>query len=410
MHLFLIVFFGWQIGLSLVLPIMLIVAFLVAVACPGMALTTEPNLRQSTSLAADLAFEDLMNVLDRVDPAETPLYSMCRREYELGNTEFSWEVDSWPSANGALGPGDGYAVQTATETRDVTANRRKMGNIGQAFRRVFGAGWIANQVPKLPGSGKGKLLADGATDAMVLLKQDIEAAFSSADQTATPDVGGATGSLLAGVFKLIDKTNAYTAPSTFNYGKPTDLHFAPTGATITGTLASTFNLASIRTVAKVLRQTINRNKDYVFLTGLDLRSSVTALVDPIQVSATGGALAPSQQRIFTQAQSDSELGISIDVIRTDWGRWMVIPTDFIGKTTLNSTGGSTTDATRSTRVFTSQPGYGLILSREKLFKRWGVPFQPDTLQNDGGGTNRQVRCYVTVGVGNPQGFGYYQLT
>lgn len=350
-----------------------------------------------------------MDFVDRVDPAETPVYTMARREYELGNTEFSWEVDSWPTPNGAQGPGDGYAVQS-TETRDVTANKRKMGNIGQAFRRVFGAGWIANQVPRLPGSGRGKLLADGAADAMVLLKQDIECAATSFDQQAKPDVGGSSGSIMAGIKMLIDYNNRYSAPSAFNYGKPTDLQFSPTGANTTGSLSSAFNLASVRTVAKVLRQTVARNKDYVLLCGLDLRSQVTALVDPAQASATGGALAPTQQRIFSQSMADSELGISIDAIRTDWGRWMVVPTDFIGKTTLNSTGGTTDDTARSTRVYTSQAGYGLILSREKLFKRWGVPFQPDTLQNDGGGTTRQVRCYATVGVGNPLGFGSYVLT
>ncbi len=382
---------------------------LAAIALCGMALTTEPNLRQTTSFYGDLAYEDMMNMVDRVDPMQTPLYTMARREYELNNTEFSWQVDSWPSPNGALGPGDGYAVQT-TETRDVTASRRKMGNYGQAFRRVFGAGWIANSVPKLPGSGKGKLLAEGAADAVTLLKQDIEAAFSSFDQTALPDTGGATGSIMAGVRKLIDNANAYTAASTFTYGKPTDLHSAPTAACINGTLAGTFNLSSLRTVAKVLRQAVAKNKDYAFLCGLDLRAAVTGLVDPLQVSATGGALAPSQQRIFSQSMADSELGISIDVIRTDYGRFMVVPTDFIGTTMTNSTGGPTTDATRSSRVYTSKPAYGLIISREKLFKRWGVPFDPDTLQNDGGGTNRQVRCYVTVGVGNPLGFGFYLLT
>ena len=374
-----------------------------------MALTTEPKLRQANSLYGDLAFEDLMNVLDRVDPAETPAFTMASRQMELGNTEFSWEVDSWPGANGAVGPGDGYAVQAA-EARNVTENRRKMGNYGQAFRRVFGAGWIANQVPRLPGSGKGKLLADAAADAMVLLKQDLEAAFTSFDQTATPDQGGATGSTLAGLRKLIDPANAYASASAFAYGKPTDLHSAPSGAVLTGAMATVFNLSAVRTIAKALRQAVKRNKDYVFLCGLDLRSQVTALVDPQQATATGGTMAPATQRIFTQSMADSELGVSIDVIRTDWGRWMVVPTDFIGTTTTNATGGATTDATRSTRAYVSQPKYGCLLSREKMFKRFGVPFQTDTIANDGGGTTQQVRCYATLGVGNPTGFGFFLLT
>jgi hypothetical protein len=350
-----------------------------------------------------------MDVLDRVDAAETPVYTMAKREMELGNTEFGWEVDSWPGAQGAVGPGDGYAVQDA-EIRDVTANRRKMGNYGQAFRRPFGAGWIANRVPNLPGSGKGRLLSDAAADAMVLLKQDMEVAFTSFDQTGTPDQGGATGSTMAGVRMLIDPDNAYAAASAFTYGKPTDIHSAPTAAVLTGAMSAVFNLTAVRTIAKALRSAVKRNKDYVFLCGLDLRAQVTAMVDPQQVSATGGALAASVQRIYTQSQADSELGISIDVIRTDWGRWMVVPTDFIGTTTANATGGATTDATRSTRVYTSKPKYGLLLSREKLGKRFGVPFETETLANDGGGTKQQARCYASIRVGNPIGFGFFLLT
>jgi hypothetical protein len=360
-------------------------------------------------LYADLAYEDLMDVLDRVEPAQTPLYTMAGREMELGNTEFAWEVDSWPNAAGAVGPGDGYAVQTA-EVRDVTSNRRKMGNTGQAFRRVFGSGWIANAVPRLPGSGRGKILAEGAADAMVLLKQDIEVAMASFDQASFTDVGGASGSLMAGIRNLIDPANAYSAPSAFAYGKPTDLHSAPAGAIITGTLAGAFNLAALRTAAQALRTAVKRYKDYQLLAGLDLRAAVTGLVDPVTVSATGGALAATQSRNFTQALADSQLGISIDVIRTDYGRFMVIDTDFIGNTTTAANGSAENDANRSLRVYVNKPKYGLIISREKLFKRWGVPFDTDTLQNDGGGTNRQVRCYASGGLYNPVGFGFLLLT
>jgi hypothetical protein len=350
-----------------------------------------------------------MDVLDRVDPGETPAYTMARREFEMGNTEFSWEVDSWPGPNGAVGQGDGFAVQ-ASETRDVAASRRKMGNYGQVFRRAFGAGWIANSVPSLPGKGRGKLLADGAADAMVLLKQDIECAFCSFDQVATPDQGGSTGSTLAGIVKLIDPANKYAAASAFAYGKPTDLHTAPAAACVTGALATVFNLASVRAVAKALRQATMRNKDYVFLTGLDLREAVTSMVDPATASVTAGGVAATTTRSYTQSLAESELGISIDVIRTDWGRLLVVPTDYIGNTTTNAAGAAQNDANRINRVFVSKPKFGLVLSREKMFKRWGVPFQTDELANDGGGKTKQVRGYVSLGVGNPTGFGFYNLT
>lgn len=392
-----------------ILLTLLVLAVVGAFCLYGMALTTEPNLRQTNSAYNNLAHEDLMDVLDRVDPAATPVWSMATRENELGNTEFSWEVDSWPNPNGAVGPGDGYATQ-AGEVRDVAANRRKMGNYGQAFRRVFGAGWIANQVPDLPGKGKGKLLADGAADAMILLKQDFEVAACSFDQTATPDVGGASGSIMAGIVKLVDPTNAYTHPSGFAYGKPTDLHTAPASAVVTGAMATAFNLAATRTVVQALRVATKVRKDYAFLCGLDLRAAVTALIDPIVQSASGGALAATQTRNFTQRIDDAQLGMSIDVIRTDYGRLLVMDTDHIGNTTTNSGGTAQTDANRSLRVYVNKATYGLILSREKLFKRVGVPVQPGELADDGGGTTRYVRTYLSIGVRNPVGFGYFKTT
>lgn len=383
-----------------------------AIGCP-MALTTEPNLRQSNSAYNNLAHEDLMDVVERVDPAETPCYTMAGRENELGNTEFSWEVDSWPTPLGAQGPGDGYDVQDA-EIRDVSTAMRKMGNYGQAFRRAYGAGWIANQVPRLPGMGRGGLISKGAADAAVLLKQDIECAFCSLDQVATPDQGGATGSTMAGMRKLIDPANKYANASSYAYGKPTDLHPANASCCVTGALASVFNLALVKTVTKALRKTVKRNGDYFFLAGLDLREAVTGLVDPINAtaSATGGALsaAATQTRVFTQSLADAELGVSIDVIRTDYGRLMVIPTDFVGTTTTDAGGTPQGDTARASRVFVESPKSGYIGKRDKLFKRIGVPFDTEELPNSGGGKKKVLRTYQTLGVGNPQGFGFFSFT
>lgn len=378
-----------------------------------MALTTEPNLRQANSAYNNLAHEDLMDVVERVDPADTPLYTMAPREPELGNTEFSWEVDSWPTPLGAVGPGDGYDVQDS-EVRDVTSQKRKMGNYGQAFRRAYGAGWIANSVPKIPGVSRGGLVAQGAADAAILLKQDLECAFGSLDQTAVSDVGGASGSTMAGLRKLIDPANKYASASAFTYGKATDVHYANSSCCVTGALASVFNLALLKTVTKALRQTVKRNGDYFFLCGLDLREAVTGLVDPITATAaatgTSAVTTTTQSRVFSQSIADAELGVSIDVIRTDYGRLMVMPTDFIGNTTTNSGGSVQNDANRASRVFVEKPKCGYIGKRDKLGKRIGVPFDTFEIPNSGGGTKKGLRTYQSLRVGNPQGFGFFELT
>ncbi|CAK0780977.1 hypothetical protein CCP3SC15_850002 [Gammaproteobacteria bacterium] len=372
-----------------------------------MAITTEKGLRE-----AKLPFEDFMDVVDKVEPAETPLYSLCGRESELGNTEFSWTVDSWDTPKGAVGPGDGYAVQAA-EIADGTTRKRKMGNVGQAFRRAYGEGWISAQVPKLPGVGKGTL-SGTAADTLVNLKRDIDCAFGSFDQQAVQDQGSASGSTMAGLRLLIDASgnaptgSTYTAASAYMVGRPTDLHFAPTGACVSAaSMSASFNLAALKTTLKLLRSATKRNKDYILLCGLDLREAVSGLTDPATSSATGGALAVTTSRSFTQAIADAELGISIDVIRTDWGRLLVVPTDNIGLTTLNSTGGAAGDTARSTRVFTEKPKQGYVLSREKLAKRWGVPFQTEDLSPDGASKSKVLRAYCGLVCYNPTGFGYY---
>lgn len=371
-----------------------------------MAITTEPNIR-----SAKLGYEDFMDLVSMVDPAETPLYTMCRRETELGNTEFSWTVDSYTSPKGARGPGDGYAVQTA-EIRNSQENKRRMGNYAQAFRQGYGEGWISSRLPKMPGAKSA--LAKGKAEAVIQLKQEIECAFASFDQAAVQDSGGATGGTMAGIFKLIDYASAsatYTAASAFAYGMATDLHYAPTAACVTGAMSSVFNLAAIKTVAKALRTSVKRNKDFVLLAGLDLREAVTGLTDPVTVNGTGASgIAGTQVRMFTQAIADKELGVSIDVLRTDWGRWMVLPTDFIGTTTTNPTGGATTDASRELRTYINKPKYGVLLSREMLASRWGVPFETDTLAPDGASKQEVLRGHCSLVVKNPIGFGYFKLT
>jgi hypothetical protein len=379
------------------------------------ALTLEPDLRQSSSAYKNISFEDFLDVLDRVTPEETPIYSLAGREMELGNTEFAWNVDSWPGRNGALGVSDGEAAASSL-IRNRAANVRKMGNIGQGFRRPYGAGWIANRVPRVAGMKKGNLVADAEADAQILLKQDMDSAFGSLDQTAYQDTGSATGSLGAGLRKLIDYDNRYTAASAYAVGKPTDLHYAPTAACLTGTLAAAFNRAAMKTVAKALRTSAQTAGDYTLVAGLDLRQAVTDLTEPVSTSSTGATGSNyqaygTQIRIFTQAMQDNELGQSIDVIRTDWGRFAVIDTRGIGTTTTDSTGGAVASSgDRSTRAFVEKAKCGYIIKKGMFAKRWGVPIYSERLSNDGGGEKYDCKCYAGLVVYNPQYFAFLELT
>lgn len=370
------------------------------------AVTIEPNLRQASSQYRDLPFEDVLDMLDRVDAAETPVFSMAQRGKELGNTEFWTQVDSWPGPQGARGYADKYPVQ-ATEIQDNSANRRKVGNGGQAFRRAYGAGWIANQVPAMPGTGKGFDKRAGA-DALVLLRQDMEAAMCSFDQTFVLDSGaqdGNGGGLMAGLRKLIDKNNQYANANAAVLGAPSDLHYAPPGACVAeGTsLEDGFNQDFLENALLALRQSTNRKLTYLYLCGLGLRKAVTGLVKPGAIVGGNGAVS-GQMTMFTQELQDSKLGRSIDVIYSDYGTLMVKETDFIGTTTTDVNGNVT--ATRADRVYINKPNYGLIVNTSKLQVRFGVNFQKGELADDGGSQPKYVRTFAGLLATNPTGFGF----
>ena len=352
-------------------------------------------------------------MLDRVDSADTPVFSMARRGKELGNTEFWTEVDSWPGPQGAVGYADKYPVQTTTEIMDNAANRRKVGNGGQAFRRAYAAGWIAEQVPKMPGTGKGFEKRAGM-DAMILIRQDMEAAMCSFDQTYALDTGaqdGNGGGLMAGLRKLVDKNNQYgaglsrtDAMNAAVLGQPSDIQYAPPAACVSeGTaLADGFNQDFLENALLALRQATNRKLTYLYLCGLGLRKAVTGLIKPGAIVGGAGSVS-GQMTMFTQELKDSKLGRSIDVIYSDYGTLMVKETDFIGTTT---TDGNNVTPTRANRVYVNKQNYGLMLNTSKLMIRFGVNFQKGELADDGGSQAKYIRTYAGLLVTNPTGVAF----
>lgn len=371
-----------------------------------MGITAAPVLSQASSAYRNIQYENLMDVLDLFDPAATPAFTLAKTEAKLDDVTTSWEVDKYVTPKGAEGPGDAYALQ-AGEIGDVTATRRKMGNGGQLFRRGFGSGYIAERVPKLPGSGKG-ILASALKKYMVALKQDIEVGFTSFDQTYSADAGGANGGTLAGLRKMIDPANAYADANSMVPGKPSDLHAAPAGACVTGALANTWNLSLIKTMLSALFDNVQKDREYYLLANKGLRQAVSGLTDPQAIGGGAANSTPAQQRIFTREQDDEMFKQKISVIQTDFGTLKVMLTSLMGTTQTDVNGVATN--VRANRVFQNQPNYGYIIPAEKLAKRWGFPIDTDELGHDGSGVTRMLFTYLTLVVYNPQGFGFLALT
>ena len=142
--------------------------------------TLEPTLTTEPA-AANITLEDYLNQLDRIEPAQTPMTTFAANQVKLKSTERSWNVDTYPTPNGATGRADGEQVNTAT-MYSWNTNMRKMGNLMQGFARPLGVGWQAQEVPQI--AGVSNLLSYAKASAMVMLKVDMECAFSSLDQPA----------------------------------------------------------------------------------------------------------------------------------------------------------------------------------------------------------------------------------
>lgn len=382
-----------------------------------MAITTEPGLRVARS--KDITNEDYAQQIDRISPAQTPFLSLCRTEVKLKAVDRTWNVDSFPAPKGAVGRADNEAApgSGAAASRDWSSQIRKMGNVAQGFSETWRVGWIAETVPQI--AGVPDTAAYAKAGAYEMLKQHMEAAFTSFDQVAVYDQSPGLGAVCAGYRKLTDNANAYTAASSYAIGKPTDVHYAPTAATLTGGLTAVHSRSMWKSVSLALRQAAKQNGDWMAICGLTLRQAVTDLTNPVNASAAGtgaSALNTSEQvRVLLRNEEDSILGASVDVIQTDFGRIMVSTSDYIGTTTSDSTGGSltavnTASAVRANASFVSNLKSGILVKKGNTFKTWGIMPTTEALGKTGGGSDYDSKCLATWGVDNPIKAGWLFFT
>lgn len=374
-----------------------------------MAVTSEPGLRVQRS--KDITHEDFVDALDRIEPAQTPLMSFSANEVALGAIDFKRNVDSFVSPKGAVGRADNEAAGTP---EDISANIRPIGNIAQAFSRTWRLGWIASRVPKV--AGVKDLTSYARMTFYAAMKQDQECAIGSFDQVAVYDQGVGLGAVGAGYRKLTDNANSYTAASSYAIGKPTDLHYAPTGACVTGAMSAVHSRGMWKTVAINLRTAAKQKTDWMLVAGLSLRQAVTDLTTPTTAQpANASGIAADQIRVYQRNETDNVLGATVDTIQTDFGRIMVTDSDYIGTTTTNSTGGAlsavnTASGQRALATFQAGLKDGILLKKGNLFKRWGIPPFTEDIAPDGGGDTQESKSLLAWGVRNPILAGWLQLT
>lgn len=134
------------------------------------------NTFQSTSAVGNK--QELFDIVDRITPEDTPIYSMIGRR-SLKSTHPEWEVDTLraPAANAQL-EGDEYAFGTVVPPA-------RMGNYTQIFRQ----GWIvSNTQEAVDNAGNVEKFAEKKVKSGIEVRKDVELAIV----TNSASVAGAT--------------------------------------------------------------------------------------------------------------------------------------------------------------------------------------------------------------------------
>ncbi|RVH87745.1 head protein [Sinorhizobium meliloti] len=134
------------------------------------------NTFQSTSAVGNR--EDLSDIVSRITPQDTPIYSMIGKT-KCTNTRPEWEIDALraPAANAQL-EGDEYAYSAITVPTRVS-NRTQ----------IFREGWVVSKTQEaIDNAGSVEKIAEQKVKSAIHVRKDIELAIVS----NTASVGGAT--------------------------------------------------------------------------------------------------------------------------------------------------------------------------------------------------------------------------
>ena len=134
------------------------------------------NTFQSTSAVGNR--EDLSDIVSRITPSDTPIYSMIGKD-KCSNTRPEWEIDTLraPAANAQL-EGDEYAFSAITVPTRVS-NRTQ----------IFREGWIVSKTQEaIDNAGSIEKIAEQKVKSGIQVRKDQELSIVS----NTASVGGAT--------------------------------------------------------------------------------------------------------------------------------------------------------------------------------------------------------------------------
>ena len=346
----------------------------------------QPNQGGSVPLAStSAAREDLADYIAIVDAKSTPFVSMAPKGRDIGNMQFSWQVDNY-GAPVLAGVVDGTDVTVASASNPVV-NRTRLNNYGQAFRRDLRIGFIAETQDV---AGVTDELANGIAKKLVEIKRDMESTFMCTNQAAQMDTGpGGNAYRTGSMGNWLNNTNIANIGACAS-GSP----FLPASGAVDTTAAASFTEATAQNVLTAIYSATGTFRDYDCILGTTLKRAFTNLTasGAIQV-ANANSIAATSVRTFNQDLSADTFKASIDIFEGDFGRLILHPSTFVGG--KNSTS------------LSAQAFKGYVIPMDMVEVRYAKLPQVKDLPDAGGGPARLVEAIAGLVVKNPSGFGMF---
>jgi len=328
--------------------------------------------------------EDLADYIAIVDAKSTPFVSMAPKGKDIGNMQFSWQVDNYgdPQLQGVV---DGADV-TVSSAANPVQNRTRLNNYGQVFRRDLRIGFIAETQNV---AGVTDELANGIAKTLVLIKRDMEATFMCTNQAAQTEVSTANPYLTGSLGNWLNSTNASNIGACAS-GSP----FLPASGAIDTTAAASFTEATAQNVLTAIYSATGTFRDYDCILGTTLKRAFTNLTasGTTQV-VNANAIAATSVRTFNQDLSSDTFKASIDLFEGDFGRLILHPTTFLGG--------------KNGTALSAQATKGYVIPMDMVEVRYAKLPQVKDLPDAGGGPARLVEAIAGLVVKNPSGFGFF---
>ena len=345
----------------------------------------QPNQGGSVPLAStSSAREDLADYIAIVDAKSTPFVSMAPKGRDIGNMQFSWQVDNY-GAPVLAGVVDGTDVTVASASNPVV-NRTRLNNYGQAFRRDLRIGFIAETQDV---AGVTDELANGIAKKLVEIKRDMESTFMCTNQAAQADNGSTNAYLTGSLGNWLNSTNASNIGACAS-GSP----FLPASGAVDTTAYANFTEATAQNVLTAIYSATGTFRDYDCILGTTLKRAFTNLTSSgVTQVVNANSIAATSVRTFNQALSSDTFKASIDIFEGDFGRLILHPSTFVGGKTSTS--------------LTAQAFKGYVIPMDMVEVRYAKLPQVKNLPDAGGGPARLIEAIAGLVCKNPSGFGFF---